>query len=71
MSANPYETDRLLNEYLLFHYGSADEVLPWPDGPRNALDYAVRCVSECLDAGSVPDGARALDVGCSVGRSTF
>lgn len=71
MSANPYETDRLLNEYLLFHYGSADEVLPWPDGPRNALDYAVRCVSECLDAGSVPDGARALDVGCAVGRSTF
>lgn len=24
---NPYETDKLLNEYLLFHYGAAEEVL--------------------------------------------
>jgi putative 4-mercaptohistidine N1-methyltranferase len=65
---NPYETDKLLNEYLLFHYGSADDVLPWPDGPRGALDYAVRCVTECVDPAL---GGRALDVGCAVGRSSF
>jgi putative 4-mercaptohistidine N1-methyltranferase len=68
---NPYETDKLLNEYLLFHYGKPEEVLPWPTGPREALDYAVRCVSECVDTALLPAGARALDVGCAVGRSTF
>ena len=68
---NPYESDKLLGEYLLFHYGSHDEVLPWPDGPRAALDYPVRCVRECLDVIALPPNARALDVGCAVGRSTF
>jgi putative 4-mercaptohistidine N1-methyltranferase len=28
-------------------------------------------VSECLDAATLPAGARALDVGCAVGRSSF
>ena len=66
-----YESDRLVREYLLFHYGSADEVLPWPHGPRDALGFAVRCVDELLDKSALPPGARALDVGCAVGRSTF
>ena len=68
---NPYESDKLLHEYLLFHYGTPAEVLPWPAGPRDALDYAVRCVTECLDTALLPPGARALDVGCAVGRSSF
>ena len=68
---NPYETEKLLNEYLLFHYGAPEEVLPWDIGPREGLDYAVRCVTECLDASNLPEGARALDVGCAVGRSSF
>jgi putative 4-mercaptohistidine N1-methyltranferase len=68
---NPYETDRLLAEYLLFHYGAAAEVLPWSFGPADALDYPMRCVSECVDATLLGPGSRALDVGCAVGRSTF
>lgn len=68
---NPYETDKLLHEYMLFHYGRPEDVLPWPDGPHGALDYAVRCVTECLDVAAIPAGARALDVGCAVGRSSF
>jgi putative 4-mercaptohistidine N1-methyltranferase len=68
---NPYETDKLLHEYLLFHYGTADEVLPWPDGPRAALDYPARCVTECLDTVTLSPNARALDIGCAVGRATF
>jgi putative 4-mercaptohistidine N1-methyltranferase len=68
---NIYETDKLLAEYLLFHYGSADEVLPHPSGPVEALDYPVRCVSECVDLARLPARARALDLGCAVGRSTF
>ncbi|MEO7317745.1 MAG: methyltransferase domain-containing protein, partial [Chthoniobacteraceae bacterium] len=63
---NIYESDKLIAEYLLFHYGSAQEILPYEFGPRNALEYPARCVSECVTA----DG-RALDLGCAVGRSTF
>ena len=67
---NPYETEKLLGEYLLFHYGTAAEIAP-PRGTEAALDYAVRCVTECVDAAALPAGARALDLGCAVGRSTF
>lgn len=68
---NPYETDKLLHEYLLFHYGRPEEVLPWPAGPKDALDYPVRCVTECVDVAALPPQARALDLGCAVGRSSF
>jgi putative 4-mercaptohistidine N1-methyltranferase len=68
---NPYESDRLLSEYLLFHYGEPSEVLPFEQGPVSALGYPVRCVSECLDASRLGEGARALDLGCAVGRATF
>jgi len=66
-----YETDRATSEYLLFHYGLPAQVLPWAFGPAPALDYPSRCVSECLDRSRLPPGARALDLGCAVGRSTF
>lgn len=68
MSDNIYETRRLLDEYLLFHYGSADEVLPWTFGPKEALGFAVRTVTELIAA---PAQGRALDLGCAVGRSSF
>ncbi len=66
---NPYESDKLLSEYLLFHYGAADEILPAgaPAGMREALDFAVRTPGH-LGAGRVE---RALDLGCAVGRSSY
>ena len=66
-----YESDRALSEYLLFHYGSAPEILPNGFGPADAIGFAVRAVSECLDRSNLPKAARALDLGCAVGRSTF
>ena len=63
---NIYESDKLLAEYLLFHYASAEEILPYEFGPRDALEYPARCVSECVTA-----SGRALDLGCAVGRSAF
>ena len=66
---NPYETNKLVEEYLLFHYGSPDEVLPYKDGPTGALGFAVRSVTEMLDVDS--PRSRALDLGCAVGRSSF
>ena len=65
---NIYESDKLLGEYLLFHYGSAEEIQPPAPGDA-ALFYPARCVTECVTA--LPQGARALDLGCAVGRSTF
>jgi len=72
-----YETSRLLDEYLLFHYGTAAEMLPMVAGSELApaltealaasLDFAVRTVLHFSPAA----GGRALDLGCAVGRSTF
>jgi putative 4-mercaptohistidine N1-methyltranferase len=66
-----YETDRLLSEYLLFHYGHHDEILPpgtaWPSGMIEALDFAVRTAA-AFPSG---DAGSGLDLGCAVGRSTF
>jgi putative 4-mercaptohistidine N1-methyltranferase len=67
---NFYETERAVSEYLLFHYGNKADVLPL-GGPEAALDYPVRCVSECLDTQLLPAQARGLDLGCAVGRATF
>jgi len=68
---NFYETDRAIAEYLLFHYGSRELLLPYAFGPLNALNFPARCVTECLDPARLPTSARALDLGCAVGRATF
>ena len=65
---NPYESQKLRDEYLLFHYGEDAEILPYPDGPHDALGFAVRTITETLPPSPV---GRALDLGCAVGRSAF
>ena len=47
-----YESERYLNEYLLFHYGEASDVLSWDFGPREAAGFAARCVSDCIELGA-------------------
>src|SRR5262245_6973582 len=72
MDTRPYyESDRGLAEYLLFHYGTPEQILPWHFGPQGALNYPVRCVSECVEPQRITPQARGLDLGCAVGRSTF
>jgi SAM-dependent methyltransferase len=69
LSGNIYETPRLLAEYLLFHYGKAEEILP-PDAPAGmaaALDFPARTAA-WFSRGVV---SRALDLGCAVGRSSY
>jgi putative 4-mercaptohistidine N1-methyltranferase len=71
---NIYETPKLLAEYLLFHYGKDEEVMPWAFGPKEALGFAMRSVSELLDSRfKIRDSrfVRALDLGCAVGRSCY
>jgi hypothetical protein len=58
-----YESNLLLCQYLLFHYGSSDQQLPWKAGPREALAFPVRCVQEGVDLNRLPARRRALDVG--------
>jgi putative 4-mercaptohistidine N1-methyltranferase len=64
-----YESEKLLAEYLLFHFGRPDEVLTpdrvWPAGMREALDFAVRTTAHFSQ--TITD--RGLDLGCAVGRS--
>jgi putative 4-mercaptohistidine N1-methyltranferase len=55
-----YESERGEGEYLLLHYGSGE-------GPG----FPARCVSECVETSRLPSRARALDLGCAVGRSSF
>lgn len=61
-----YETQKALNEYLLFHYGTKSETNA-PENLNAGLNFPERCVSEL----SQIKGNRALDLGCAVGRATF
>jgi len=74
-NSNPYENDRVLGEYLLFHYGTANEILGTFPGPSEAAGFAFRLVEELLDPALLRQQAekklRALDVGCAVGGSSF
>lgn len=71
MPISYYETDRAVSEYLLFHYAMGAALLPGAIVSSRALHFPVRCVKECLGVQRLPKNARALDLGCSVGRSSF
>jgi len=72
-SSQVYEDPQILNEYLLLHYGAAEEQMPYAFGPRDAVEFPVRCARWLLDAArdcGTPTG-KALDIGCAVGRASF
>jgi len=68
---NPYESDKLLSEYLLFHYGNEEDIFAEVPGPREAVGFATRLVHELIDPLRIPAQANALEIGCAVGRSAF
>ena len=35
-----YENQKVLNEYLLFHYGKPEEILTYDFGPKEALNLS-------------------------------
>jgi putative 4-mercaptohistidine N1-methyltranferase len=69
-SAPDYESRRSLDQYLLFHFGHPDEVLPYDFGPRDALGYPARCARLAVETCEIAP-RRALDLGCAVGGATF
>ncbi|MCH2024111.1 MAG: putative 4-mercaptohistidine N1-methyltransferase [Verrucomicrobiota bacterium] len=64
-----YESQSYLDQYLLFHYGNSLEIDSFQIFPESFLNFAERTVTENLDASN--ERERALDLGCSVGRSCF
>ena len=71
METNPYESDTLLQQYLVFHYAPVEIQFPYDLTAREAAGFPQKCVSDGLDAERIPNKQRALDIGCAVGRSTF
>jgi SAM-dependent methyltransferase len=71
VKANPYETERYLHEYLLFHYGRPKDLCPFEVIPRELFRFHERIRRECLLPVPRSDLIRALDIGCAVGRFTF
>ncbi len=57
-----YQTDKILSEYLEFHFGSEY---------FNCPNYLKRIVAECLEHLPISQRRRALDLGCAVGRASF
>jgi putative 4-mercaptohistidine N1-methyltranferase len=71
MNAPFYETDAALAQYLLFHYGTPEQVCPLLPEARAACGFPARCVEGALSGLALERKARALDLGCAVGRSSF
>jgi putative 4-mercaptohistidine N1-methyltranferase len=69
--ANPYETRRYRDEYLLFHYGTPSDVAPFGIVPNDALKFHERVVSVCVKPHLTGKAGRGLDIGCAVGRQAF
>ena len=62
-----YESSQLLSEYLLMHYGTEEQLMPWKFGPKEGVGFPVRTISHFPNA----EVENSLDLGCAVGRSTF
>jgi putative 4-mercaptohistidine N1-methyltranferase len=76
MSADIYGDPALLAQYLHFHYAEEKDYLPWPCGPREALEFPRRCavllLEEMRAAPALSSGIpRVVELGCAVGRASF
>jgi putative 4-mercaptohistidine N1-methyltranferase len=71
MSSGFYESDEAVAQYLLFHYGTPEQICPLLPDAHAACGFPVRCVTESLRHLELRSRGRALDLGCAVGRSSF
>ena len=71
MTTGFYDSDAAVEQYLLFHYGTPEQVCPLLPEARTACGFPGRCVSESLRHIVMDRRTRALDLGCAVGRSSF
>ncbi len=66
-----YESEAALEQYLLFHFGTPEQICPLLPDARTACGFPARCVSDPLRRVALQKAGRALDLGCAVGRSSF
>jgi len=66
-----YESDEAVAQYLLFHYGTPEQICPLVPEARSACGFPAACVNHTLRFTRFSRKFRALDLGCAVGRSTF
>lgn len=68
-----YETDALLNQYMLFHYGSAQENQDTQISERVGHPQVQAFIPATVDLVNRFAGTsgRVLDLGCAVGRASF
>lgn len=71
MTAGFYESDAAVEQYLLFHFGTPEQICPLLPEARTACGFPARCVSESLRDIALEKKTRALDLGCAVGRSSL
>ena len=71
MTTRFYESDAAVEQYLLFHYGTPEQICPLLPEARTACEFPARCVSESMRHIALQKRTRALDLGCAVGRSSF
>ena len=68
---NPYETQEMLDKYLLMHWGSDDAI--WHNESKHkrpdVVHLPIRCAELVKTYAEHHDSA--LDLGCAVGRSSF
>lgn len=74
-----YETSKAVDEYLMFHFAGAEELIPYSVGPKDAVGFTAQCALLCERhcaalqdfTGERGEPATALDVGCAVGGAVF
>ena len=68
-----YDTDELVNQYLLFHFGSQAEQQDEALAKRIEFPSVVNLIDRTVELMNqfAPRWVKALDLGCAVGRSTF
>lgn len=76
--AAAYETKKAVDEYMLFHFGAANDILPYANGPKEALNFTARLAALCerhceslRDFTGEREEPTAVDVGCAVGGASF
>ncbi|KAG2451483.1 hypothetical protein HYH02_004081 [Chlamydomonas schloesseri] len=76
--AAAYETKKAVDEYLQFHFAAPTDLLPYANGPKEALNFTTRLAQLCerhcealRDFTGERGDAVALDLGCAVGGAAF
>lgn len=69
---NVYETEMLVSQYMAFHYGRPEILLPYDLELKDSLTFPVQVANQCFEYEQGQSHvSRALDIGCAVGRSSF